>query len=245
MRAHSLTHSLTLIIYRTVSLYSSAKQTDVSVTDANSPYGSEPHRSAVLLSHTQRPFNAEPPLTLLLDKYLTPNDIFYVRNHLPVPHLDATTYRFTLSAKGTHCIYIYIYVCVCVCVCVCVYECVHKCVHVILYMYGWMCKCVCIVVALRSRSFSYLCTHPCAFFCFICYSRHTQLRTRSRVYVTTHTHTHTHAHNHTYFKPFRRSSTRAAARSCNTAGELRARERGGHTTVRWKQTEEHVGSERG
>ena len=36
--------------------------------------------------HAARPFNAETPAQLLVDHYITPNELFFVRNHLPVPH---------------------------------------------------------------------------------------------------------------------------------------------------------------
>ena len=40
---------------------------------------------------TARPFNAETPAQLLVDSFVTPNELFYVRNHLPVPQGPAPT----------------------------------------------------------------------------------------------------------------------------------------------------------
>ncbi len=36
---------------------------------------------------SKTPYNAETPLPILADKFNTPNDLFYVRNHLPTPDL--------------------------------------------------------------------------------------------------------------------------------------------------------------
>lgn len=48
-----------------------------------------------------RPFNAEPPPELLLDAgFITPNELYYVRNHLPVPTVDPETYRLHVEVQG-------------------------------------------------------------------------------------------------------------------------------------------------
>ena len=62
------------------------------------PYSNDPLRSPVLKVNTQTPFNAETPPVLLAENYITPNDIFFVRNHLPVPRVDPDQY--TLEVKG-------------------------------------------------------------------------------------------------------------------------------------------------
>ncbi|KAK7497145.1 hypothetical protein BaRGS_00011675 [Batillaria attramentaria] len=64
----------------------------------NDPYGSEPARNPVLIPSSKKPFNAEPPALLLVDSFLTPNELFYVRNHLPVPQVNLKTY--TLDVEG-------------------------------------------------------------------------------------------------------------------------------------------------
>lgn len=54
-----------------------------------------------------RPFNAEPPPELLLDAgFITPNDLYYVRNHLPVPDVDPEKYRLhvEVEGKGARCV---------------------------------------------------------------------------------------------------------------------------------------------
>ncbi|MDA1049383.1 MAG: molybdopterin-dependent oxidoreductase [Planctomycetota bacterium] len=51
-----------------------------------------------LIVHTLVPHNAEPPLGSLVQSWITPNELFYVRSHAPVPKVDADTFR--LSVEG-------------------------------------------------------------------------------------------------------------------------------------------------
>ncbi|KAK7086564.1 hypothetical protein SK128_028013 [Halocaridina rubra] len=67
-----------------------------SVKNMDDPYGNEPKRHAALKPASKQPFNAEPPLALLADNLITPNELFYVRNHLPVPDVDAKTYELEI-----------------------------------------------------------------------------------------------------------------------------------------------------
>lgn len=48
----------------------------------------------------QKPFNAEIPIELLTDNFLTPNELFFTRNHLPVPVTDKKTFRVEVSGVG-------------------------------------------------------------------------------------------------------------------------------------------------
>jgi len=57
------------------------------------PYGSEPQRDPSLVVQAAKPFNAETPLSVLAEQqYHTPNEVFFVRNHLPVPTIDLASY---------------------------------------------------------------------------------------------------------------------------------------------------------
>lgn len=56
--------------------------------DANDPYNSDPQRHPALNVVCSKPFNAEIPTELLTDGFITPNPLFFVRNHLPVPVVD-------------------------------------------------------------------------------------------------------------------------------------------------------------
>lgn len=65
------------------------------------PYENEPKdRHPSLLVRSTAPMNAETPLELLSEVLLTPNDIFYIRNHLPVPEIDKTKYEVHVGGEG-------------------------------------------------------------------------------------------------------------------------------------------------
>lgn len=57
------------------------------------PYANEPKRHPALIVQGEAPFNAETDMKLLVQNQLTPNDLFYVRNHMPVPVIQADDYR--------------------------------------------------------------------------------------------------------------------------------------------------------
>lgn len=69
-------------------------------TKKEGPYSNDPVRSPILKVNTHEPFNAETPPVLLPESYLTPNEIFFVRNHLPVPHISAESYVLEISGEG-------------------------------------------------------------------------------------------------------------------------------------------------
>lgn len=66
-------------------------------SNADDPYKDEPERSPLLIPSSQKPFNAEPPVQMLVDQFLTPNDLFYVRNHLPVPVVNIDNFTLDLA----------------------------------------------------------------------------------------------------------------------------------------------------
>jgi hydroxyacylglutathione hydrolase len=49
-----------------------------------------------LVIWSNEPLNAETPPELLCDSHLTPNELFFVRNHGPIPEVDAAAYRLTV-----------------------------------------------------------------------------------------------------------------------------------------------------
>ena len=57
---------------------------EVPSDDIDDPFQSDPERDPRLVVHSQRPCNAESPPECL-DTFITPNESFYVRNHLWVP----------------------------------------------------------------------------------------------------------------------------------------------------------------
>lgn len=60
------------------------------------PYASELQRNEQLVVRSQKPFNAEPTLKDLVREQVTPNDLFYLRNHVPVPTVGASTFRLVV-----------------------------------------------------------------------------------------------------------------------------------------------------
>ncbi|XP_064618699.1 sulfite oxidase-like [Lineus longissimus] len=68
--------------------------------DTSDPFAGDPERHPALQVNSARPFNAETPLELLTDNFVTPNELFFVRNHLPVPNVDAKNYKLTVSGLG-------------------------------------------------------------------------------------------------------------------------------------------------
>jgi len=55
-----------------------------------------------LIVHTTNPENAEPPLELLRKHFITPEELFYVRNHGNIPLIDAESYRLKVSGLVEH-----------------------------------------------------------------------------------------------------------------------------------------------
>jgi cytochrome b involved in lipid metabolism len=63
------------------------------VLERDDPYVHEPKRNPSLKVHTDTPMNAEVPTKVLNESYITPNDLFYIRNHHPVPFLNEKQIR--------------------------------------------------------------------------------------------------------------------------------------------------------
>lgn len=76
------------------------------VTELKSPYLNDPDRSSDLRFHSIEPCNAEAPLEDEDDnagpvEYITPNELFFVRNHHPVPDLKPETHKVNIQGKAT------------------------------------------------------------------------------------------------------------------------------------------------
>ncbi|XP_022711674.1 sulfite oxidase-like [Varroa jacobsoni] len=76
------------------------EETRSSLETINDPYDSDPPRHKALKPASLKPFNAEPPLQILADDFHTPNSLFYVRNHLPVPLIDPSEYKLEIEGIG-------------------------------------------------------------------------------------------------------------------------------------------------
>ncbi|KAL6785904.1 hypothetical protein ACKKBG_A00640 [Auxenochlorella protothecoides x Auxenochlorella symbiontica] len=65
------------------------------------PYADDPKdRLPALIVRSARPMNAEPPRELLTGSVITPTEVFYIRNHLPVPRIDEAQYSLRIEGQG-------------------------------------------------------------------------------------------------------------------------------------------------
>tara|TARA_B110001469_G_scaffold126169_1_gene143134 strand:- start:966 stop:2390 length:1425 start_codon:yes stop_codon:yes gene_type:complete len=62
-------------------------------------YNNEPIRDKKLLIHTEEPCNAETPKETIHTNPITPNNLWYIRNHNPVPNIKPEKYKLTFFEK--------------------------------------------------------------------------------------------------------------------------------------------------
>eukprot|EP00927_Polykrikos_kofoidii_P065494 TRINITY_DN61245_c0_g1_i1.p1 TRINITY_DN61245_c0_g1~~TRINITY_DN61245_c0_g1_i1.p1 ORF type:complete len:653 (+),score=104.92 TRINITY_DN61245_c0_g1_i1:90-2048(+) len=70
------------------------------------PYASDPERHPGLIFHNNKPCNAELPAAMMLDSWRTPNPVFFIRHHHPVPMIDGEKYRLIVEGKGSKPVYL-------------------------------------------------------------------------------------------------------------------------------------------
>ncbi len=68
--------------------------------NAMKPYANEPKRHPGMVVNSLTPFDAESPPEILTNNFKTPNDVFYIRNHLPVPQIDPKEYKLKIVLPG-------------------------------------------------------------------------------------------------------------------------------------------------
>ena len=73
------------------------------VQTPNDPYKSEPEREPIFLIHSQKPFNAELPNEKISESLITPNQQFFIRNHLPVPTIEKESYELEIVFEDDKC----------------------------------------------------------------------------------------------------------------------------------------------
>lgn len=66
-------------------------------SDSSDPFSADPVVSPVLKIFADKPVMAETPAALLTQSWLTPNDLWFVRNHHPVPVIQEDDYKLTVS----------------------------------------------------------------------------------------------------------------------------------------------------
>jgi sulfite oxidase len=62
-------------------------------------FENEPVRDDSLIARSERPYNAEAAMESL-DPFITRNEKFYVRNHLPVPKIELDNFKVTVEGLG-------------------------------------------------------------------------------------------------------------------------------------------------
>lgn len=67
---------------------------------SDDPYVDEPERHAALIMISETPCSAEVPPALITDSWCTPNALWFVRNHHPVPKLDEEAFELEVCGKG-------------------------------------------------------------------------------------------------------------------------------------------------
>jgi len=67
--------------------------------ESNNLYNFECERHPLLLIRSKKPFNAEVPPEILVENMVTPNGLFFVRNHLPVPSIDVKNYVLEITGE--------------------------------------------------------------------------------------------------------------------------------------------------
>ena len=77
----------------------SSTDTTTASQPVSDPYINQPERNPALITLTDKPCNAETPNDLLQSR-ITPNELFYVRNHMHTPPVDPSTYKLTIT--GDH-----------------------------------------------------------------------------------------------------------------------------------------------
>ncbi len=56
-----------------------------------------PTKHADFIVRQAAPFNGGPPLAVLIDSPITPEELFFVRNHAPVPEIDGDAFRLSVG----------------------------------------------------------------------------------------------------------------------------------------------------
>jgi len=67
--------------------------------DLQDPFCKDPVRHPALIWHNNKPCNFETPRALL-DTWITPNELWFIRHHHPVPIVDPNTYRLSIKGDG-------------------------------------------------------------------------------------------------------------------------------------------------
>ena len=99
-RQHFRSHVLNWMEKYRVGSLSKEEAIEARNFDFGDMFVTDPVRDPNLLGCTQKPWNGEPRIDLLTEKYITPNELFYVRNHLAVPDIGAFFFVFCIPFRS-------------------------------------------------------------------------------------------------------------------------------------------------
>ena len=69
----------------------------IAAVGLSGPSTADQRQRSGLIYHTRVPANAEPPLAKLVENWVTPNELFYIRSHAPVPKIDTRQFRLKVG----------------------------------------------------------------------------------------------------------------------------------------------------
>ena len=73
---------------------------DEKKTKGDDPYINDPKRDSDLHFHSISPCIAETPCDSIMDNWITPNNLWYIRNYHPVPDIESKKYRLIITNQG-------------------------------------------------------------------------------------------------------------------------------------------------
>lgn len=68
--------------------------------DDDDPYAGDPPPHPAMIVHSVKPLQLEIPKALMMQEYVTPLGLSFVRNHHPVPRIDADAHQLEISVQG-------------------------------------------------------------------------------------------------------------------------------------------------
>ena len=68
--------------------------------DNSDPYAADPNRHPGLVYHNNKPCNAELPPALVMQDYVTPSSLWFIRHHHPVPVIDVAKWRLGINGAA-------------------------------------------------------------------------------------------------------------------------------------------------
>lgn len=68
------------------------------ITASSNPYANDPQRDPAISARSEAPFNGEAPMSAL-QSFITPTELHFKRNHLPVPEALPEAYELQVRTQ--------------------------------------------------------------------------------------------------------------------------------------------------